>query len=70
MTDPCGHGGYCVRAPGHAGAHTACPSARTLEWDRDREAIVERHVQAAATLLALDFPTPAWADLLDDDEGA
>lgn len=68
MTELCGYGGYCVRRPGHAGAHTACPSACTLDWDHDREAIAEKHIEAATTLLALDFQTPKWADLLDDGE--
>jgi hypothetical protein len=67
MTECCDHGGYCVRALGHAGCHTAAPSARTLDWDRDgREASARRHIEAAVTLFALDFPTPPWADLLDD----
>lgn len=62
----CNHGGYCVRQLGHAGACTAAPSAATLDWDVDREAIEQRHIETAVTLEALDFETPSWADLLDD----
>ncbi len=56
----------CVRMLGHAGAHTACPSSATLDWDHDRKVMRTEHVEAAVTLLLLDFPTPHWADLNDD----
>jgi hypothetical protein len=62
----CRHGGYCVRVLGHRGAHTACPSAATLDWDHDKSPIAQRHIDTAVTLLALDFPAPHWADLRDD----
>jgi hypothetical protein len=61
----CNHGGYCVRALGHSGCHTAAPSAATLDWDVDRSPVAQRHIDAAVTLWALDFPTPPWADLND-----
>lgn len=64
-TGLCNHGGYCVRALGHAGACTATPSPATLDWDHDRAAVKQHHIDTAVTLLALDFETPAWADLLD-----
>jgi hypothetical protein len=60
----------CVRMPGHQGCCTVAPSAATLDWDRNRETIAERHIAAAVDLLALDFPTPDFADLLDDEEDA
>lgn len=53
----------CVRRAGHKGACTACPSAATLDWD-NHKAQAEVDVE---TLAALDFETPRWADLLDDD---
>lgn len=62
----CGYGGFCLRRPGHTGAHTASAAAGTHDWDRDRD----HEVQADTTLRALDFPTPEWADLLDEDESA
>jgi hypothetical protein len=55
----------CVRIPGHAGMCTACPSAATLDWDTRREEVAQAHIDAAVTLLALDFPSPWWADLND-----
>ncbi len=55
----------CVRRLGHSGCHTACPSAATLDWDHDRRPLTEADVDAAVTLLALDFPSPPWADLND-----
>jgi hypothetical protein len=59
-SDPCGiHN--CVRVTGHAGAHSAAPSARTLDWDTHQAD--RRH--ADETLLRLDFDTPYWADLND-----
>lgn len=61
----CNYGGYCVRALGHRGCHTACPSAATLDWDVDKSPIAQRHIDTAVTLLALDFETPSWADLND-----
>jgi hypothetical protein len=33
----CGYGGFCTRAPGHKGTHTASPPPSTRNWDRDRE---------------------------------
>jgi hypothetical protein len=60
----------CVRMPGHQGCCTVAPSAATLDWDRNRETIAERHIAAAVDLLVLDFPTPGWADLLDGEEDA
>jgi hypothetical protein len=56
----------CVRVAGHLGVCTACPSAATLDWDHDRVAISERHIEAACILLMLDFSTPPWANLHDD----
>jgi hypothetical protein len=56
----------CVRVLGHAGCCTACPSAATLDWDVNREAIAQHHIDAAVSLLALDFPSPPWADLRDE----
>lgn len=56
----------CVRRAGHAGACTACPSSATLDWDLYRSSL-ERN---AEMLRELDFPTPRWADLLDDEEAA
>ena len=56
----CGHGGFCTRARGHCGAHTRSPFPATAAWDRDRD------VDRTLTLILLDFPTPPWADLLDD----
>lgn len=56
----------CVRQAGHAGCCTTAPSAATLDWDHDKAAVEERHIAAAVTLWALDFPAPRWADLLDD----
>lgn len=61
----CGHGGFCTRVRGHTGAHTRSPFPGTAEWDRVRG---EGAVDAAVTLLLLDFPTPPWADLIDEDE--
>ena len=58
----------CVRKPGHKGACTAAPSAATLDWDEHRTEVEERHIAAAVALLELDFETPEWADLLDDEE--
>lgn len=55
------YGGFCTRALGHKGAHTASPPPSTRRWDR-RE-------QDAVDLLMLDFPAPPWADLRDDEEG-
>ena len=55
----------CVRVLGHAGAHTAAPSARTLDWDHGRGPLQEKQIDAAVTLLLLDFETPHWADLND-----
>ena len=55
----------CVRVLGHAGAHTAAPSARTLDWDLGRAPLQEMQTDAAVSLLMLDFPTPPWADLND-----
>lgn len=49
----------CVRRAGHAGACTACPSSATLDWD-------EREVRAEI-LAGLDFETPWYADLRDED---
>jgi hypothetical protein len=54
----------CVRRPGHAGVCTACPSSATLDWDTEARTI-EQQIDVAVTLLALDFPTPPWADLND-----
>lgn len=63
-TEPCGvHN--CVRVLGHAGAHTAAPSARTLDWDHDRIPLQQEQTAAAVSLLLLDFASPAWADLND-----
>jgi hypothetical protein len=52
----CGYGGYCVRIPGHLGAHTPNPLPATQAFD-------EQHI-----LDRLNFPTPAWAGVLDPDE--
>lgn len=59
MPEFCGFGGYCLRLAGHKGAHTPTPPPSTREWDRFEhdERVLE----------ALDFETPAWADLLDPD---
>ncbi|MEN3281214.1 MAG: hypothetical protein V7607_2354 [Solirubrobacteraceae bacterium] len=65
----CSHGGYCIRAIGHTGCHTACPSAATLDWDHDRAPTAQHHIDAAVTLLTLDFPTPPWGDLNDSEPG-
>jgi hypothetical protein len=67
MTGVCGHGGYCQRIPGHAGVHTARPTPLANGWDRNREEIAQAHIDAAVTLLALDFPSPWYADLLDEE---
>jgi hypothetical protein len=48
---------------GHKGAHTAAPSGRTLDWDVHQ---AEKRA-ALETLKALDFETPAWADLNDEE---
>lgn len=55
----------CVRVLGHAGAHTACPSAATLDWDHDKSPIAQHHIDTAVTLVTLDFETPSWADCND-----
>jgi hypothetical protein len=54
----CCYGGYCTRVRDHQGAHTAFPFPSTKRFDR--------RVEDAVILLMLDFPTPPWADLLDD----
>lgn len=56
----------CVRQAGHSGCCTACPSAATLDWDHDKAAVEQRHIDAAVTLMALDFETPWYADLNDE----
>lgn len=66
----CQHGGYCVRIIGHAGCHTAAPSAATLDWDHNKQHIAQEHIDAAVALWMLDFPAPRWADLNDDKEQA
>lgn len=53
---------------GHAGCHTAAPSAATLDWDHDRKVVETQHIDTAVTLLMLDFETPWYADLRDEDE--
>lgn len=53
----------CARLAGHSGVCTACPNPATLAWDRDK--IPDAQIDAAVTLLALDFPAPPWADLRD-----
>jgi hypothetical protein len=50
----------CVLVLGHAGAHTAAPKGATL----DKQAEQRRNDE---TLMALDFPTPWYADLNDED---
>jgi hypothetical protein len=35
-----------------------------LDWDTEARTI-EQQIDVAVTLLALDFPTPPWADLND-----
>ena len=57
----------CVRVLGHAGVCTACPSAATLDWDRDKETLAQKHIDSAVTLWTLDFETPWYADLNDED---
>lgn len=57
-----------MRALGHAGAHTACPSSATLDWDHGRAPIQSEQLDAAATLLMLDFETPWYADLNDPEQ--
>jgi hypothetical protein len=54
----CGYGGFCTRAPGHKGTHTASPPPSTRNWDHDREEAERRHIETAVTLLLLDWPTP------------
>jgi hypothetical protein len=54
----CFYGGFCTRALGHLGAHTASPLPGTPAFDEAKE--------PAAALAGLDFETPEWADLLDD----
>jgi hypothetical protein len=39
----CGYGGFCTRAPGHKGTHTASPPPSTRNWDHDREEAERRH---------------------------
>ena len=56
---------HCVRVLGHAGVHTAAPSARTLDWDHGRAPLQAMQIAAAVSLLLLDFATPHWADLND-----
>jgi len=56
----------CVRALGHAGCCTACPSAATLDWDMDKSPVAQKHIDRAVTLMALDFETPWYADLNDE----
>jgi hypothetical protein len=53
----------CVRILGHTGAHTAAPSRATLDWDHKQ---AERRYNDT-TLRNLDFPTPWYADLNDED---
>ena len=55
----------CVRIPNHSGVCTPCPYPATLGWDHDRHVIQAADVEAAVTLLLLDFETPHWADLND-----
>lgn len=64
----CNYGGFCVRALGHAGCHTACPSSATLDWDHDKSPIAQKHIDAAVTLWALEFETPWYADLNDEED--
>lgn len=67
MTDErCDRADYCARINGHAGCCTARPTAPTPGWDRSRDVIAQRHIDAAVTLVTLDFPAPFFADLLDD----
>lgn len=58
----------CARQAGHQGCCTAAPSAATLDWDHDKAPIAQRHIDAAVTLFALDWPAPPWADLRDEEE--
>lgn len=66
MNERCARMSSCVRLAGHAGACTACPSSATLDWDLYRSSL-ERNEEM---LRALDWPSPPWADLLDDEEAA
>jgi hypothetical protein len=50
----------CVLILGHTGAHTAKPSRAPL----DKRAEQRRNDE---TLMALDFPTPWYADLNDEE---
>jgi hypothetical protein len=61
-TNICNHGGYCTRTLQHRGMHTATPNPGTHAWDH------EHNVNQALALL--DFPTPHWADLNDEDPHA
>ena len=54
----------CVRIYGHAGCHTAAPSARTLDWDIDPTPL---RTKQAETLEFLDFETPASRYMRDED---
>jgi len=56
----------CMRRKGHKGLCTANPSSATLDWDDKNAEPTEDEIHAATTLLALDLPTPEWADLLDE----
>jgi len=57
----------CARPKGHKGCCTAFPADTTLKWDQLNRTMSDEDIQAAVTLVLLDFPSPPWADLLDGD---
>lgn len=65
---PCTKMSSCVRRHGHKGACTAAPSAATLDWDDHKDAITVRREHEAKVLEYLDFPSPYWADLNDEED--